>query len=151
MKTNRKAIWGWALYDWANSAFATTVMAGFFPIFFKQFWSSGADVNVSTAQLGFGNSIASLMVALMAPILGAIAGVVVLNVGGFIGRGECEGYCTEKHNIQTAVIASCTENGTHADYESYLIGDTMFTWAPTGCGAVPDAGDAPDGCDCLND
>jgi UMF1 family MFS transporter len=73
MKTNRKAIWGWALYDWANSAFATTVMAGFFPIFFKQFWSSGADVNVSTAQLGFGNSIASLMVALMAPILGAIA------------------------------------------------------------------------------
>ena len=73
MKSDRKAIWGWALYDWANSAFATTVMAGFFPIFFKQFWSAGADVNVSTAQLGFGNSIASLMVALMAPILGAIA------------------------------------------------------------------------------
>jgi UMF1 family MFS transporter len=73
MESDRKAIWGWALYDWANSAFATTVMAGFFPLFFKQFWSSGADVNVSTAQLGFGNSIASLMVALMAPILGAMA------------------------------------------------------------------------------
>ena len=73
MEANRKAIWGWALYDWANSAFATTVMAGFFPIFFKQYWSFGADVNVSTAQLGFGNSIASLIVALMAPILGAIA------------------------------------------------------------------------------
>jgi UMF1 family MFS transporter len=73
MKSDRKVIWGWALYDWANSAFATTVMAGFFPIFFKQFWSAGADVNVSTAQLGFGNSIASLMVAIMAPILGAIA------------------------------------------------------------------------------
>ena len=73
MEPNRKAIWGWALYDWANSAFATTVMAGFFPIFFKQFWSYGADVNLSTAQLGFGNSIASLIVALLAPILGAIA------------------------------------------------------------------------------
>ncbi|MGD2185858.1 MAG: MFS transporter [Desulfobacterales bacterium] len=73
MEANKKAIWGWALYDWANSAFATTVMAGFFPIFFKQYWSYGADVNVSTAQLGFGNSIASLIVALMAPILGAIA------------------------------------------------------------------------------
>ena len=70
---DRKAVWGWALYDWANSAFATTVMAGFFPIFFKQYWSYGADVNVSTAQLGFGNSIASLIVAMMAPILGAIA------------------------------------------------------------------------------
>jgi len=73
LEKNRKAIWGWAFYDWANSAFATTVMAGFFPIFFKQFWSHGADVNVSTAQLGFGNSIASLIVALLAPILGAIA------------------------------------------------------------------------------
>ena len=73
MKSNKKAVWGWVMYDWANSAFATTVMAGFFPIFFKQYWSYGADVNVSTAQLGFGNSIASLLVALMAPILGAIA------------------------------------------------------------------------------
>jgi UMF1 family MFS transporter len=73
MEADRKAIWGWAMYDWANSAFATTVMAGFFPIFFKQYWSSGSDVNVSTAQLGFGNSIASLFVAFMAPILGAIA------------------------------------------------------------------------------
>ncbi len=61
------------IYDWANSAFATTVMAGFFPIFFKQYWSSGVDVNMSTAQLGFGNSLASLFVALMAPFLGAIA------------------------------------------------------------------------------
>jgi UMF1 family MFS transporter len=73
LEANNKAVWGWVMYDWANSAFATTVMAGFFPIFFKTFWSAGADVNVSTAQLGFSNSIASLLVALMAPILGAIA------------------------------------------------------------------------------
>ncbi|MBT3253276.1 MAG: MFS transporter [Candidatus Marinimicrobia bacterium] len=73
MDKTKKGIWGWAMYDWANSAFATTVMAGFFPIFFKSYWSAGADVNVSTAQLGAANSIASLIVALMAPILGAIA------------------------------------------------------------------------------
>lgn len=76
MTPTKKSIWGWALYDWANSAFATTVMAGFFPIFFKQYWSYGTDVNVSTAQLGFGNSIASLLVALMAPVIGAIADVL---------------------------------------------------------------------------
>ena len=35
MKDTRKAILSWSLYDWANSAFATTVMAGFFPVFFK--------------------------------------------------------------------------------------------------------------------
>jgi UMF1 family MFS transporter len=73
MNAKKKAVWGWAMYDWANSAFATTVMAGFFPLFFKTYWSIGTDVNVSTAQLGFGNSLAGLLVAVMAPILGAIA------------------------------------------------------------------------------
>jgi len=72
---DQKAVWGWALYDWANSAFATTVMAGFFPVFFKQYWSHGADVNLSTAQLGFGNSIAGLAMALLAPVLGAMADI----------------------------------------------------------------------------
>ena len=70
---NKKAILGWSLYDWANSAFATTVIAGFFPVFFKQFWSAGADTNVSTARLGAANSIAGIIVALLAPLLGAIA------------------------------------------------------------------------------
>ena len=73
MKSEKKAIWGWVMYDWANSAFATTVMAGFFPIFFKKYWSYGMDANLSTAQLGFGNSLGGLIVALMAPVLGAIA------------------------------------------------------------------------------
>ena len=73
LSANKKAIWGWAMYDWANSAYVTTVMAGFFPVFFTEYWSYGTDVTVSTAQLGFGNSIASLIVALMAPVLGAVA------------------------------------------------------------------------------
>jgi len=70
---NNKTIFGWALYDWANSAFATTVMAGFFPLFFKQYWSAGSDVTMSTARLGLANSIAGIVVALSAPVLGAIA------------------------------------------------------------------------------
>ncbi len=70
---NKKAIFGWAMYDWANSAFATTVMAAFFPVLFKQFWSAGADPVVSTAKLGLANSIAGIVVALCAPVLGAIA------------------------------------------------------------------------------
>lgn len=70
---NKKAVYGWALYDWANSAFATTVMAGFFPIYFKQYWSSGVDTTISTARLGLANSMAGVTVALLAPLLGAIA------------------------------------------------------------------------------
>ena len=70
---DKKAIFGWTMYDWANSAFATTIMAGFFPIFFKQFWSVGADTTLSTARLGLANSAAGILVALCAPVLGAIA------------------------------------------------------------------------------
>ena len=70
---SQKQILAWAMYDWANSAFATTVMAGFFPIFFKQFWSAGTDTALSTARLGLANSLAGITVALAAPFLGAIA------------------------------------------------------------------------------
>lgn len=71
--TDRKSVYGWAMYDWANSAYSTTVMAGFFPIFFKQFWASGLSVNESTFWLGVANAAAALLVAVMAPVLGAIA------------------------------------------------------------------------------
>jgi UMF1 family MFS transporter len=69
----RRAVFSWALYDWANSAFATTVMAGFFPIFFKQYWCAGMDSTVSTARLGMGNSLSGIVIALASPVLGAIA------------------------------------------------------------------------------
>ncbi|MBI5460666.1 MAG: MFS transporter [Gammaproteobacteria bacterium] len=69
----RRAAYAWACYDWANSAFATTVMAGFFPLFFKQYWNSGVADTLSTFRLGMANSIASLIVVLGAPLLGAIA------------------------------------------------------------------------------
>jgi len=70
---NKKSVYSWAIYDWANSAYATTVMAGFFPLFFKSYYSAEADLTMSTAQLGFANSISSLIVVLIAPLLGAIA------------------------------------------------------------------------------
>ena len=71
--SDQKAVISWALYDWANSAFAVTVMSGFFPLFFKQYWASGLDSTVSTFYLGGANSIASLCVVVLAPVLGAIA------------------------------------------------------------------------------
>lgn len=63
----------WALYDWANSAFATTVMAGFFPVFFKEFWASDLSVTDSTFWLGIGNATASILVVILAPFIGALA------------------------------------------------------------------------------
>jgi MFS transporter, UMF1 family len=74
-RSERREATAWALYDFGNSAFATTVMAGFFPLFFKNYWSAGADVTQSTWNLGVANSLASVLVAALAPILGALADV----------------------------------------------------------------------------
>ena len=73
MLDNKKTIRSWAMYDWANSAFATTVMSGFFPLFFKKYWSGAENAAESTYYLGLANSIASIIVAALAPFLGAIA------------------------------------------------------------------------------
>ncbi len=74
-KRDKRGIYAWALYDWANSAFATAVMAGFFPVFFRQYWSSAADVTVATFRLGLANTLASLVIALSAPLLGAVSDI----------------------------------------------------------------------------
>lgn len=90
LKDQKSEIWSWALYDWANSAFATTVMAGFFPLFFKQFWSQGLDVSQSSFYLGAANSMASLVLALLAPFLGALSDIEGLKkwfLGFFTGLG----------------------------------------------------------------
>jgi UMF1 family MFS transporter len=63
----------WAFYDWANSSFAVVVMAGFFPVFFKEYWASSMERTESTFWLGAINSGASLLIVLLAPLLGALA------------------------------------------------------------------------------
>ena len=73
MKDSRRTIISWALYDWANSAFATTVMAAFFSIFFSSYWSLDRNSEVTTFWLGIANSVESLIVAVLAPVLGAVA------------------------------------------------------------------------------
>ena len=72
-QNEKKSVLSWAFYDWANSAFSTTVVAAFFPLFFKRYWSAGAELSESSLQLGIANSLASVIVAALAPLLGAIA------------------------------------------------------------------------------
>ncbi|MFO1492384.1 MAG: MFS transporter [Kiritimatiellia bacterium] len=71
----RRAVWSWAFIDWANSAFAIVVMTSFFPIFFKDYWCGGPGMTPekSTFYLGLANTLSSLVVALLAPLLGSIA------------------------------------------------------------------------------
>ena len=69
----RRAVAAWAMYDWANSVFSVTVISAFFPLFLKQYWSSGVDATISTFQLGLANAAGGLVVAVLSPMLGAIA------------------------------------------------------------------------------
>ena len=72
---HNRTVFSWALYDWANSAFATAVLAGFFPIFFKSWWGADLPATESTFELGLANSLASTVIVILAPMLGAIADV----------------------------------------------------------------------------
>lgn len=72
-KAYRKVINSWAMYDWANSAFATTIMAAVLPIYYSAIAEPVLSKTQSTAYWGYTNSIALLLVALLSPILGAVA------------------------------------------------------------------------------
>ena len=98
-----KKVFTWALYDWANSAFALSVLAVLFPLVLGRYWAgdgSGAD---TTVRLGWITSAASIIVLLSAPILGTIAdtggyrkrllfvfalvGAIATAALGFVGEG----------------------------------------------------------------
>lgn len=73
MTRERRDQWSWACYDWANSAFATTVLAGFFPLFFNRYWADGVAPATQTLYQGLTATVASIAVMAIAPWLGAVA------------------------------------------------------------------------------
>lgn len=61
------------MYDWANSAFQTTIIAGIFPVYFKQVAAAGMPENLQDSRYLWATTIAIVIMAVIAPILGAIA------------------------------------------------------------------------------
>lgn len=126
-----KPVVAWALYDWANSAFATTVMAGFFPVFFKQYWSAGTAATVSTFQLGAANALASILIVICAPVLGALAdrgsykkkflmvfagmGIVMTGALYFVAHGDWE------IAVALYVLATIGFSGSNIFYDALLV------------------------------
>ncbi len=70
---SRPELRAWAMYDWANSAFMTTIIAAVFPIYFGQVASRGLAPEVAAFRFSLATTIALLIVALLSPILGALA------------------------------------------------------------------------------
>jgi MFS transporter, UMF1 family len=73
----RRRIWAWTMYDWANSAFATTILAAVLPIYFSQV--AGATLPSAaraTSIWSAGLSISLLIAAVLSPILGTVSDVM---------------------------------------------------------------------------
>jgi UMF1 family MFS transporter len=70
---HRRAIWAWTMYDWANSAFATTIMAAVLPVYYASVAAADLPPNEATSNWAFTTTIALVLVAVLGPILGAMA------------------------------------------------------------------------------
>src|SRR6186997_904027 len=69
----RRDLRAWAMYDWANSAVQTTIIAAVFPIFFQKVAAAGMPGPVATSRFAWATTGAILAVAIVAPLLGAVA------------------------------------------------------------------------------
>jgi len=101
---DRPELRAWVLYDWANSAFVTTIVAAVFPIYFSSVAAATLPPAVATARFALATTIACAIVAVLAPVLGAIAdarpmkkrllgmclaiGVITTGAMFFIQRGD---------------------------------------------------------------
>lgn len=72
-KGYKKQIYSWAMYDWANSAFATSILAGILPIYYSRVAASSLDPNTATIYWSYTLTIALVIIAFLAPVIGAIS------------------------------------------------------------------------------
>src|SRR5687767_15760636 len=70
---NRPELRAWALYDFANSAVQTTIIAAVFPVYFQRVAAADLPASVATSRFAWATTIAIIIVAIVAPVLGALA------------------------------------------------------------------------------
>jgi UMF1 family MFS transporter len=93
---HRPELRAWALYDWANSAFWTTIIATVFPIYFTRVAAADLPPAVATARYATATTVAMVIIAVLSPILGAMAdyaGAKMKMLGGFLGLGVLATAC----------------------------------------------------------
>src|SRR5512145_2221509 len=126
----RKDLRAWAMYDWANSAIQTTIIAAVFPIYYQRVAADGLEAAVATSRFAWATTIAILIVAIVAPLLGAIADYAamkkrLLAVFMAIGAGATLAmYFIHRGDWQLALVLFVVTNvgvaGSIVFYESLL-------------------------------
>src|SRR6188472_3066834 len=70
---DRPELRAWAMYDWANSAMVTTIIAAVFPIYFSGVAGANLDPEVATRRFALASTLGMVIIAILAPVLGTIA------------------------------------------------------------------------------
>ncbi len=70
---DNKVYASWALYDFANSAFATSIMVALLPVFYAKYAASGVESHIATSYWAYTTSISMFIVAFASPVMGVIA------------------------------------------------------------------------------
>jgi UMF1 family MFS transporter len=127
----RRPVLGWALYDWANSAFSLSVVTAFVPVLLERFWNDGAASPEVTFRLGMANGASSLVVALLAPVMGAMADhaarrkslLALFTLGGVLATAALYGVAAGgwRHALVLFVLASVGFAGSNALYDSLIV------------------------------
>jgi MFS transporter, UMF1 family len=87
---HRRELRAWAMYDWANSAVMTTIIAAVFPSFYMAVAGAGLPDGVAYTRFQIGSAVAIALVAIISPVVGAISdyrGNKKRMLGGFLGIG----------------------------------------------------------------
>lgn len=93
---HRRELRAWALYDWANSAFMVTIVTAVFPIYFSSVAAAGLDPAAASFRFAATTAVALSVVALLAPVLGALADVAAAKkkmLGACVGLGATATAC----------------------------------------------------------
>ncbi len=72
-RSSQKIERAWILNDWANSAYTVAITTAILPLYFKDVIAKDLPAHISTAYLGYANTIASFLIAICAPLLGTLA------------------------------------------------------------------------------
>jgi len=127
---HRPELRAWAMYDWANSAFWTTIIAAVFPIYFTRVAAADLPPAVATARFAAATTVAMVIIAVLSPILGAMAdyaGLKMKMLGAFLGLGVLATACMyfiERGDWKLAtllfVLGNIGVTGSIVFYESLL-------------------------------
>lgn len=93
---HRPELRAWALYDWANSVFMTTVLASLFPIYFRSVAAAQLPPATASGRYALATSLAVTIVALLSPVCGVLAdyaGKKKVMLAGFLCLGVTATAC----------------------------------------------------------